>query len=259
MANKGFELMNVMGFDFNGSSVTTIVDNENQAWFIGKEIGELLGYAKARNAIERHVYKEDKKIVNYADIKEFLTSPKMGLVNKCSSSEENYNVTIINESGLYALIFGSKLEAAKEFKHWVTSEVLPNIRKHGMYVSEDLLEDNERLSKQLDCYKKKNTTLTKENKELQRRFKKKSNEYTELINEWNENVDEFNETFDKNENLELELDEIKEDFRNKMIEFETNLKSLTNCKKELIETKKELESLKSLNRKIVKMINNKVD
>lgn len=81
---------------------------------MGKDVAEALGYLKARNAISTHVSDEDKK-----------DAPIQG------APGGTQNMTIINESGLYALIFGSKLESAKRFKHWVTSEVLPFIRKHG--------------------------------------------------------------------------------------------------------------------------------
>ena len=85
-------------------------------WFVGKDVAEALGYSKARNAILAHVLDEDKK-----------DAPIQGPLGGTQ------NMTIINESGLYALIFGSKLESAKRFKHWVTSEILPEIRKTGGY------------------------------------------------------------------------------------------------------------------------------
>lgn len=88
----------------------------NETYFIGKDVAEALGYAKARNAIATHVEEEDRK-----------DAPIQGDLGGTQQ------MTIINESGLYALIFGSKLESAKRFKHWVTSEVLPSIRKTGRY------------------------------------------------------------------------------------------------------------------------------
>lgn len=95
--------------------VRTVTIN-NEPWFVGKDVAEALGYSKARNAISAHVSDEDKK-----------DAPIQG------TPGGTQNMTIINESGLYALIFGSKLESAKRFKHWVTSEVLPTIRKTGGY------------------------------------------------------------------------------------------------------------------------------
>lgn len=97
-----------------GKIRTVTIDNE--PWFVGKDVAEALGYVKARNAIANHVEEDDKK-----------DAPIQGGLGGTQS------MTIINESGLYALIFGSKLESAKRFKHWVTSEVLPSIRKTGGY------------------------------------------------------------------------------------------------------------------------------
>lgn len=85
-------------------------------WFVGKDVAEALGYSNTRDALATHVSDEDKNTVVISDGK-----------------RGNPNHIIINESGLYALIFGSKLESAKRFKHWVTSEVLPAIRRTGHY------------------------------------------------------------------------------------------------------------------------------
>ena len=98
-----------------GEIRTVTVDGE--PWFVGKDIAEALGYSNTRDALATHVMDEDKNTVVISDGK------KRG----------NPNQIIINESGLYALIFGSKLESAKRFKHWVTSEVLPQIRTTGTY------------------------------------------------------------------------------------------------------------------------------
>ena len=96
-------------------SIRTMTTND-EVWFVGKDVAEALGYSKARNAIAMHVSDEDKKDA---------------LIQGTPGGAQN--MTVINESGLYALIFGSKLESAKRFKHWVTSEVLPKIRKVGTY------------------------------------------------------------------------------------------------------------------------------
>lgn len=102
------------------------VNIDGEPWLVGKDVAEALGYSKARNAISVHVSEEDKK-----------DAPIQGALGGTQ------NMTIINESGLYALIFGSKLESAKRFKHWVTSEVLPSIRKHGGYIAgqEDMADE----------------------------------------------------------------------------------------------------------------------
>lgn len=92
----------------------------NEPWFVGKDIAEVLGYVKERNAIAAHVEAEDKKV-----------APIQGVLGGKQA------MTIINESGLYSLILSSKLPTAKKFKHWVTSEVLPTIRKHGAYMTDE--------------------------------------------------------------------------------------------------------------------------
>lgn len=100
--------------------VRTIVIN-NEPWFVGKDVTEALGYKNASKALADHVEECDK------------------LNNESLSSLGQRGGWLINESGLYALIFGSKLESAKRFKHWVTSDVLPTIRKTGGYVNNDEL------------------------------------------------------------------------------------------------------------------------
>lgn len=94
--------------------VRTVTIN-NEPWFVGKDVATSLGYERTADAIRQHVEAEDKG------------------VGEIQTPGGIQNMTIINESGLYALIFGSKLESAKRFKHWVTSEVLPTIRKTGGY------------------------------------------------------------------------------------------------------------------------------
>lgn len=95
--------------------IRTITIN-NEPWFVGKDVAEALGYSNTRDALATHVSEEDKNTVVISDGK-----------------RGNPNQVVINESGLYALIFGSKLDSAKRFKHWVTSEALPAIRKTGSY------------------------------------------------------------------------------------------------------------------------------
>lgn len=97
-----------------GEMRTIMIDGE--PWFVGKYVAAVLGYAKPTDAIRKRVDEEDRGI------------------SKMETPSGIQEMVIINESGLYSLIFGSKLENAKKFKHWVTSEVLPQIRKAGAYV-----------------------------------------------------------------------------------------------------------------------------
>lgn len=96
-----------------GDVRTIMIDGE--PWFVGKDVAESLGYERTADAIRKHVEEDDKLTRSFAD------------------SGQSRQMYIINESGLYSLIFGSKLESAKKFKKWVTSEVLPQLRKTGSY------------------------------------------------------------------------------------------------------------------------------
>ena len=91
---------------------------DNEPWFVGKDVAEALGCAKPTDAVRKRVYDEDRG------------------VSKMETPSGIQQMTIINESGLYSLILSSKLPTAKQFKHWVTAEVLPAIRKTGGYIAE---------------------------------------------------------------------------------------------------------------------------
>ena len=104
-------------------SVRTLEVN-GEPYFVGKDVAEILGYAKPENAIATHVDNEDKTTT---------------LIQGTGSNYKS-NAVVINESGLYSLILSSKLPTAKKFKHWVTSEVLPSIRKHGAYMTPQVIE-----------------------------------------------------------------------------------------------------------------------
>ncbi|XTU39027.1 phage antirepressor KilAC domain-containing protein [Enterococcus faecium] len=109
-------------FSFEQNEVRTILVKD-EPYFVGKDVAEILGYERADNAVRNHVDEEDK------------------LMHRISASGQNRNMTIINESGLYSLILKSKLPSAKKFKRWVTSEVLPAIRKHGAYLTDEKAYD----------------------------------------------------------------------------------------------------------------------
>lgn len=102
-------------------SVRTFNQN-GEPWFVGKDVADILGYSNSRDALAKHVDSEDRADVAIHD------------------GSQNRNMAIINESGLYSLVFASKLPAAKQFKHWVTSEVLPTLRKHQVYATPEMAE-----------------------------------------------------------------------------------------------------------------------
>ena len=117
--------------------IRTMTMPDGQIGFVGKDVAEVLGYSNTRDALRKHVDDEDKAVAF------------------CDTLGGKQSTTFINESGLYALILSSKLPKAREFKHWVTSEVLPQIRKTGGYIPVDK-EDDEKtiLCKALLIYKR---------------------------------------------------------------------------------------------------------
>lgn len=105
-----------------GTVRTVMVDGE--PWFVGKDIAVVLGYGKPTDAVRKHVDQEDRG------------------VSKMETPSGEQTMTIINESGLYSLVLSSKLPTAKQFKRWVTNEVLPSIRKHGAYMTKETLTES---------------------------------------------------------------------------------------------------------------------
>ena len=110
-------------FNFENHEVRSLLLN-NEPWFVGKDVADVLGYSNSRKAMADHVDDEDKEV---------LTSRNVTLENI-----PNRGITVVNESGLYSLILSSKLPSAKKFKRWVTSDVLPALRKTGQYQVKEL-------------------------------------------------------------------------------------------------------------------------
>ena len=113
--------INLQTWSYENSEIRT-VEKGGEPWFVGKDVAAVLGYSNTRDAIARHVDEEDKASVGIHD------------------GSQMREVVAVNESGLYSLILSSKLPNAKKFKRWVTSEVLPSIRKHGAYMTDQTLE-----------------------------------------------------------------------------------------------------------------------
>lgn len=109
--------------------IRTLLIND-EVWFVGKDVAEALGYSNPNDALKKRVDNEDKGVAN------------------CDTLGGKQDMTIINESGLYSLILSSKLPQAKQFKRWITTEVIPSIRKHGGYIhKQEELTDREILAK----------------------------------------------------------------------------------------------------------------
>lgn len=112
------------------------VDINGEPWLVGKDVARALGYGEGKslaNAVSNHVDENDKGVTE-------LVTPG-----------GKQKMVIINESGVYSLVFSSKLPKAKEFKRWVTSEVLPSIRKHGAYLTPELTDKLDTLTRRVDC------------------------------------------------------------------------------------------------------------
>lgn len=136
------ELVKAFKNDKFGNVRVVLIGENQEPYFVGKDVAECLGYSNTKDAINTHVDDEDKRVIQRSEITT-LEIPNRGL-------------TVINESGLYSLILSSKLPQAKEFKRWVTSEVLPSIRKTGTYSTgqkpmciEDAIIESMKLQKEL--------------------------------------------------------------------------------------------------------------
>lgn len=114
-----------------------VVEVDGEPWIADKDVAAALGYSDTDQALRKHIDDEDK------------------LTRQFNGSGQSRSATIINESGLYSLVLSSKLPGAKKFRRWVTSEVLPSIRKHGGYIAgqEQMSDGDEELSKQASCRK----------------------------------------------------------------------------------------------------------
>lgn len=127
-----------------------VVEIDNEPWFVGKDVAEILGYSNSKDALKKHVDEEDKQVIQRSQFAT-LEIPNRGM-------------TIINESGLYSLILSSKLPNAKKFKHWVTSEVLPSIRQTGGYIHHDEeMSDEEIMARALQAAQR---TIEKKNNKI---------------------------------------------------------------------------------------------
>lgn len=194
-------------FNFNNNQIRTLLINDEPYW-VGKDVAEVLGYQNGSRDVNRHVDEEDRKIISNQNYQNgTLDIPNRGL-------------TVINESGLYCLILSSKLPQAKEFKRWVTSEVLPTIRKHGTYMTEETLEQALtspdfliKLAKELKTEKEKNEQLKSNNKML-----------TQINNELKPKADYFDAIL-KNKGL-VTISQIAKDYGMSGRKFNTILHDL---------------------------------
>ena len=146
------------------------IEIDGEGWLVGRDVAKALGYKNISDALKKHVDEEDKGVA------------------KCDTLGGIQEMTVINESGFYSLVLGSKLPNAKKFKKWVTSEVLPSIRKHGMYATDELL-DNPDLLIQI-------ATKLKEERELNKRLQEENEEKNKLIEKQKPKAEFYDEIID---------------------------------------------------------------
>lgn len=130
------------------------LEQDGEPWFVGKDVATILGYTNTNEAIADHVDCEDK-----------LNSKTL---SSCELNIGQRGGWLINESGLYSLVLSSKLPAAKKFKRWVTSEVLPSLRKHGLYAADELLDNPDLMIQAMQALKAERA----KNKELSDKVQK---------------------------------------------------------------------------------------
>lgn len=112
-----------------GINLNALLDEKGEIWFIGKEVAEVLGYKDTKKAMQAHILKGDKNLLAGEAFKEFVGGHSIPPQNN-----KVRNITLITESGLYDLVLSSKKKEAKDFRRWITKEVLPSIRKNGYYI-----------------------------------------------------------------------------------------------------------------------------
>ena len=132
-----------------GINLNALLDEEGEIWFIGKEVAEVLGIKDTRQALRNQVLEEDKLFLAGEEYKKFV-----GGVEYPPQNNKVRNITLITESGLYDLVLSSKKKEAKDFRRWITKEVLPSIRKNGYYI-----DNNNITQEQLDKLQKEKDEL----------------------------------------------------------------------------------------------------
>lgn len=178
-------------FEFESYNVRVVMIDD-EPWFVGKDVAEILGYKNTSDALKRHCDDTDMRIVDIRDFQSEIVDRDVII------DTGNPNIRVINESGLYALIFGSQLDTAKVFKRWVTSDLLPKLRKQGYYIAkpnnEEILMNAIRdMTVMMSELKQQNIERQQENKKLQEDIEIIKDDYKNQITGLNETITEYEE------------------------------------------------------------------
>lgn len=149
-------------------------DEQGDIWFIGKEVAEMLGYKDTKRAMQTHILKEDKTLLTGEAFKKFVGGRSIPPQNN-----KVRNITLITESGLYDLVLSSKMKEAKDFRRWVTKEVLPSLRKNNYYIDEENIDSKqiEELKERIDKLEKYRAEMEKYADELEEENKTMEDDY----------------------------------------------------------------------------------
>lgn len=173
------KMKEIREFDFNGMGFS-VYDKDGEPWFVAKEVCDILGVSNSRDAISRRIPAEERASVVLTDVS--------------SSTRNTITANVVNESGLYRLIFTSRKKEAEAFKNWVFSVVLPTIRKTGGYISSDVEMSHENITKIIEESKIAN-------ERVERLLRKTNN-----LRKRNQQLRDKNDVLEfKNEDLECEL------------------------------------------------------
>lgn len=215
---------------FGELTTITIEDEPEQIWFVGREVADILGYQNPAEAIQDHTVYSDRKALKYKAYSKTLLAKLWG-------KNDFMDKVLINESGFYCLVFGSKKESAQEFKLWVTREVLPSIRKNGGYILGQENLDAEEKEKLLIKVQKLSDEVAAKTLDLARLQKRR-----------HELVEEKNSLKEEKKHLKKEIKALKEcnDLYEQMLEKEMEeadrLRARLRCLTSPAPTKKNVET-----------------
>jgi prophage antirepressor-like protein/predicted GIY-YIG superfamily endonuclease/DNA-directed RNA polymerase subunit RPC12/RpoP len=234
---------------FEGTNFFYFKDDNNEIWFKGRDVAKILGYKDTKDAIQQHIDKEDK--IPYKDLVAVPNTPQKGITNtEGSNLNIKPNTIFINESGLYSIMMTSKLPKAKEFKRWITKEVIPTIRKTGSYSL--INKPDVKLLPDLNEFENKNCFYLLNIKDNQYKFgisqnikdrissHKRSHNFKELVKVWNMDSFEFVKKLEKKVKDIIKQWNIQYNEENQLEWFQTNemctLDDIINKINEYIET-----------------------